>query len=197
MSEATAIEKPKFPRALALEVVRELLPYLQPSCGLLRVAGSLRRERAMVGDVELVFVPVLEAGPVEDLLLPPPMIAQTDRVFAELLKRGVIEKRQNVKGSEMWGEKNKLARHRATGVPIDFFATTDAAFWNYLVCRTGGARSNVEIANAARKKGWMWNPYDEGFSRPAGLGQEVHPVQSEREVFDFVGLPYLEPRARK
>lgn len=197
MSEAAAIEKPKFPRALALEVVRDLLPHLQPVCGLLKVAGSLRRERAMVGDVELVFVPVLKPGPAEDFLMPAPMIAQTDVVFAELLARGVIEKRQNVNGSEMWGVKNKLARHRATGVPVDFFATTDAAFWNYLVCRTGGARTNVAICNAAIAKGWKWNPYDEGFSRPAGLGREVHPVRSEREVFDFVGLPYLEPRERK
>lgn len=197
MSDAAAIEKPKFPRALALEVVRELLPWLQPCCTELRVAGSLRRERAMVGDVEFVFVPVLAPGVAVDLLLPPPLVAQTDARFEDLLARGVIEKRQNVNGSGMWGAKNKLARHRATGVPIDFFATTEAAFWNYLVCRTGGARTNVEICNAAIAKGWKWTPYDEGFSRPSGLGREVHAVRSEREVFEFVGLPYLEPRERK
>lgn len=196
MSETAEQPKTKYPRAVALAVVRALLPRLQPCCTELRVAGSLRRERALVGDVELVFVPVLKAGPVEDFLLPAPMVAQTDAAFAALLAEGVIEKRRNVNGSEMWGSKNKLARHVATGVPVDFCATTAGAFWNYLVCRTGGARTNVEICNAARAKGWMWNPYEEGFSRPSGLGREVHAVGSEREVFEFVGLDYLEPWER-
>lgn len=97
----------------------------------------------------------------------------------------------------MWGAQNKLARHVASGVPIDFFTTTAANFWNYLVCRTGGARTNVAICNAAIKKGWKWNPYGEGFSRAAGLGREVHAVASEREVFEFVGLDYLEPGDRE
>lgn len=196
MNEAATIEKVKYPRTAALAVVRELLPWLQPWCEELRVAGSLRRERPEVGDVELVFVPKQEAGPRVDMFSPAPLRPQTDAVFAGLLAAGVIERRRNVAGAEMWGAKNKLARHVESGIPVDFFATTTGAFWNYLVCRTGGARSNVAICNAARAKGWMWNPYDEGFSRPSGLAREVHPVASEREVFEFVGLPYLEPKER-
>lgn len=191
------IEKPKFPRASALAVVRELLPWLRPWCDELRVAGSLRRGRAEVGDVEIVFVPRMEPLPALDMFAPSPLRPLTDAVFAGLLSAGLIVKRANVIGSEMWGEKNKLARHAASGIPVDFFATTSECFWNYLVCRTGGARTNVAICNAAIAKGWKWNPYGEGFSRAAGLGRECHAVASEREVFEFVGLPWLEPEDRK
>lgn len=47
----------------------------------------------------------------------------------------------------MWGEKNKLAVHVRTGIPVDFFAATEANWWNYLVCRTGGEQNNIAIAS--------------------------------------------------
>ena len=37
----------------------------------------------------------------------------------------------------------------ASGIPVDFFATTEEAWFNYLVCRTGPAELNTRIASAA------------------------------------------------
>lgn len=37
----------------------------------------------------------------------------------------------------MYGSKNKLMRHRASGIPVDLFSATTANWFNYLVCRTG------------------------------------------------------------
>ncbi len=84
----------------------------------------------------------------------------------------------------MWGEKNKLAVHVASGVPVDLFAATEANWFNYLVCRTGPGESNIAIASAAKAMGWQWHPYGTGFSRPVGLGTEGRAVASEREVFE-------------
>jgi DNA polymerase/3'-5' exonuclease PolX len=91
-------------------------------------------------------------------------------------------------------------------MPLDLFTCTRENFFNYLVCRTGGAESNIKICEAARARGWKWNPYGNGFSRPASThfasnGEtiqtpDVHTVTSECEVFEFVGLPYLEPWKR-
>lgn len=67
------------------------------------------------------------------------------------------------------------------------------SWWNYLVCRTGPADSNTRICMAAQNRGWKWNPYGSGFSR----GDEIRAMESEAEVFDFVGLPYEQPEARK
>lgn len=90
-------------------------------------------------------------------------------------------------------QKNKLLRHVESGIPVDLFATTEASWWNYLVCRTGGAQTNVRICNAAIAKGWNWAPYGAGFKTREGLV----PVHSEREVFEAVGLKYLEPEERQ
>jgi len=92
----------------------------------------------------------------------------------------------------MYGRKNKLMLHRATGLPVDLFAATEDNWWNYLVCRTGPADSNMRICTAAQSKGWKWNPYGAGFSRDG----KVVAMTSEQEVFAFVGLPYTNPEHR-
>lgn len=82
---------------------------------------------------------------------------------------------------------------------MDFFTATRDNWFNYLVCRTGGAENNVKICNAAIAKGWKWNPYGTGFSRENNrviAGIDTHQSESERDVFEFVGLKYLEPWER-
>lgn len=195
--EARMSDKKKFPHVIASAVAAELLFDLGPSAHRMAVAGSIRRLKPTVGDIELLFIPRLEQLPARDLFgQDVPVRNLAEEVIAGWLARGVLKKRLNVNGSEMWGDKNKLAVHDTTGIPVDLFAATEANWFNYLVCRTGPGESNIRIAEAARRKGWMWNPYGEGFSRGVGLGRERIGVTSEREVFEFVGLPYLEPEKR-
>ncbi len=60
---------------------------------------------------------------------------------------------------------------------------------------------NTEIASAAQRKGWKWNPYGVGFSKERKALRkttiDLHCVASEREVFEFVKLPFLEPWERE
>lgn len=181
--------KQKHPRAAALQVARELCAGLTPHTERLIVAGSLRRRKAEVGDVELLYIPRYEGA--DDLFGDEPH-NMTEDYLETLVASGVLAKRIGENGGTGWGAKNKLAVHVETGIAVDLFATTEDVWWNYLVCRTGPAESNMAIAQAAREKGWHWHPYGRGFSR----GSELHWVQSEREVFDFVGLPYREPWER-
>jgi DNA polymerase/3'-5' exonuclease PolX len=205
--------KPRFPRSEALAVVRELLPFLLPSCEpggpdgkpWLKVAGSLRRERVEVGDVEFVYVAAF--GEVQDGLF----FRQGnlfDAALEGLLARGVLAKRRNSQGSEMWGESNKLALHVASGVPIDFFATKTGRFFNYLVCRTGGKDNNTQIAMAAQNRGLKWHPYHGGFEvRNCDLARDLLgdatlytgkliPARTEEDVYALAGLPFLPPNKR-
>ena len=183
--------KQRFPRAAALDVVRELIPVLTPACERIIVAGSLRRRKADVGDIELLYVPRL--GLVRQGLFDGEQ-NMADLAIAELEKCCVLSRRTNVNGSEMFGQKNKLMRHTISGIPIDLFATTAEAWANYLVCRTGGAESNVHIAAAAKRQGMRWNPYGVGFTRLSD--SQVLPVANEQDVFGIAGLPYLEPWER-
>jgi DNA polymerase/3'-5' exonuclease PolX len=157
------------------------------------IAGSLRRKRPVVSDIELLYVPRLnEIDDPEDMLCRKITIDLTEPAIAALLKLGTIAKRPNKRGSFTWGPENKLAVHIASGIPVDFFATTEERFFNALVVRTGPAESNVRIASAAKGIGWKWHAYGNGFTR-AG---ETQIVTSERAVFEHVQLPYLEPHLR-
>lgn len=184
-------DKVKYPRAAALAVAKELCDYLRPLTARLIVAGSLRRKKELVGDVEILFIPLCKAVPF-DLFGTTVQMSLADDRLCDLLENGTLAKRTNVNGSETWGEKNKLAVHVASGIPVDLFAATEANWFNYLVCRTGGMESNIAIAAKAKAIGWQWNPYGEGFSRRG----EVRRMESERAVFDFVRLPYKEPWER-
>lgn len=179
-----------------MAVARELCGALRPVTLRLCVAGSLRRGRQDVGDVEILYVAATEQRQ-RDLF----HVEAFDLAAAEierLLRTGVLEKRVSLRGATSWGAKNKLAVHRASGIPVDLFAATEENWWNYLVCRTGSAESNQRIATAAIQKGWHWNPYGPGFSRdgPPTAAREVVAVSSEEEVFAFVGLPYRPPHLR-
>jgi DNA polymerase/3'-5' exonuclease PolX len=193
--------KVKYPRVEALGVARELCVALKPLCERLIVAGSLRRIKKMVGDVELLFIPRMEERPDPGDLFGALVPCDLARLAIEaLVAAGVFEKRLSKTGHPSWGARNMLARHVATGIPVDFFVTEERSWWNYLVCRTGGARSNEEIACAAKERGWKWNPYGCGFSRGGPLtGREFEErkMVSEEDVFHFVGLPFKKPEERE
>jgi DNA polymerase/3'-5' exonuclease PolX len=185
--------KPKFPASIAKDVARELCAHLKPITDRLICAGSLRRRKPEVGDVEILFVP--KFGRVDDGTLFGSEGSLVDAKLEELLRAGVITKRPSVNGSTAYGPKNKLLVHVATGMPVDLFTATEANWFNYLVCRTGPSESNVRIAEAAKAKGFKWHPYKPGFSEEA-TGR-VFPMGSEEEVFRFVGLPYAKPWDRQ
>jgi DNA polymerase/3'-5' exonuclease PolX len=185
--------KQKYPRALALEVTREILEGIGEACARVIVAGSLRRRKPEVGDIEILYIPLTELRAVRGDMFAMARVDLVDAAVKRLMEEGTLELRTGENGHTAYGPKNKLLRHVRSGIPVDLFATVESSWWNYLVCRTGSKESNVRIATAAREMGWTWNPYGSGFSGPGG---RYHAVQSEQDVFEFAGLPYLEPWER-
>jgi DNA polymerase/3'-5' exonuclease PolX len=166
----------------------------------IEVAGSVRRRRPDVGDIEIVYVPRIGERPGADMFAPE-RVNLADEAIEDLIRIGVLEKRLNAKGTTVYGPQNKLLRYVASGIHIDLFATTEDSWFNYLVCRTGPAALNQLIAAKAKRMGWHWNPYGPGFSRGknlklGSLDEEVVRMVDEKHVFQFVDLPYLEPWER-
>ncbi len=178
----------------ASQVAEILMAYLRPACSQIQVAGSLRRMKPDVGDIELLYIPKISERPGQDMFRLD-RVNEADEVIEDLLMFELLKKRLNKNEGANWGAFNKLAVDVGSGIPVDLFATSEAAWFNYLVCRTGPADSNTEICTRAIRKGWKWNPYGEGFTNQRT--GEVHAVQSEREVFEFVGMEYREPQDRK
>lgn len=187
-------DKVKFPLAEARAVAQDLLFTLKDSCERIIIAGSIRREKPFVSDIELLFIPKFELRPV-----PGDMFAFQDTNLAylaiiKLMEEHVLDKRLNTVGGATWGRWNKLAVHVPTGIPIDLFESTPPKWWNMLVCRTGPRELNERIATLAQANGCRWKVYDVGFTDRRG---DVWPMHSEEDVFKFVGLPYAEPQDRK
>lgn len=187
---------PRYSKDTALAVARELCEELILVTKSIIIAGSLRREKESVGDIEIVYIPRLSTQPLPqgDLFSDNKLaIDEASLSLDSLIASGVLAKRPNAKGYKIWGRKNKLATHVATGIPVDLFSADEGNWYNYLVCRTGPAALNMRIAEAAKRKGWTWNPYGPGFSTADG---RTHKVTSEEDVFTFVGLPYQRPEDR-
>jgi len=187
-------EKIRYAARDARIVAEWLVSQLEPGCVRIQIAGSVRRERVEVGDIEIVYVPMVETRPdPADLFGPEISVNLTDERIAVLERANALARRRNRNGSEMFGQCNKFMVHVGSGIPVDLFSTQEACWFNYVVCRTGGMKNNLQIAKAAQRKGWKWNPYGRGFSK----GEKCFQVESERDVYGFVGLPWKEPRERQ
>lgn len=184
-------EKQKYPNAAAMAVGLELQEALAPFCERIAIAGSLRRERPLVGDAELLFIPKAEDRPVDMFYSLPFDLAWEAIDF--MVTAGILSKRPSSIGVFTWGPKNKHAIHRG-GIPVDFFATSKEAWWVSLVIRTGGKATNLALTTGAQKAGYSLNAYGVGVTH-LRTGQVI-PATSERHVFELCGVPYLEPKYR-
>src|SRR4051812_33321091 len=98
-------EKQKFPRAQALAVAHEIVAALAPACTRIEIAGSLRRGRENVGDVEILFVPKMDSVQV-DFFGSRELVSQVEPLLAQMLHGGTLEKRPSKTGVFAWGDKN-------------------------------------------------------------------------------------------
>jgi DNA polymerase/3'-5' exonuclease PolX len=167
----------------AKAIAREIVYWLTPACHRITIAGSIRRRKPDVGDIELLCIPKFN-GPV-DLL---------DRELKWLIGTGQLDYRRNKKGSIVYGPKNKLLRHVASGIGVDIFSTDEECWPVALVVRTGGEATNKEIATRAIRHGLRFHAYGRGFT--LADGSELV-CQSEEDVFKAVGLAYREPWERR
>jgi DNA polymerase/3'-5' exonuclease PolX len=195
-------EPKRFPRAMAIEVAEELHGLLAEWCvktptgPRIAIVGSVRRGKPLVKDLELLYISesVLEPDPTS-LFGEERKVSVISFALDLLVSNGTLAKRLKCDGTATWGESIRLAVHVRTGLPVDFFAATMENWWNQLVCRTGGKDSNTAICNAAIERNLKWSTTSAGFVNPR-TGQLSRTVRCERDAFEIVGLPYLEPHQR-
>ena len=183
--------KVKFPHAEALAVAQILQARLAPSCTRMAIVGSLRRGKPEVGDLELLYVPIVAERP--DGLFDKRLVDVTSEVIEGLLRDGTLTKRPNVNGVFTWGERNKHAVYVAGGIPVDLFGTSEDKWWVSLVIRTGSKETNLRLTTGAQRQGGSLNAYGMGVT---WADNSVTAATSERHVFELCGVPYLEPNQR-
>lgn len=215
---STPDNRPKFPRAIAAEVLEELLRAFEPVPRMIYeegkkprhtpwaladrfcAVGGFRRRKAEMKDLEILYIPriVQETDP-GDMFGATRAVNVSERAIDELLVNGTLEKRPSVAGVTSWGSNIKLARHVATGLPVDLLAATPENWFNRLVVTTGPRELNILIADRAHERGFDWKVAEADFvprgAEWEGCSKRVA-MKTEREVFSFVDLEIVAPELR-
>src|SRR5450759_1960379 len=158
-----------------------------PGLRSIQAAGSYRRRRETIGDLDL--------------------LAETDRP-AELVERFVglaaVE-------SVLAKGPHKAAVRLLRGPQVDLMIMPPGEMGTYLIHFTGSKEHNVRLRGIARDRGWSLS--EKGYLRlgddeapageapageaPAGDDAELRTFSTEEEAYGFLGLPFIEPELRE
>ena len=179
----------------AAKIVSWLDPYVKRA----EVAGSVRRQRPVCNDIDIVCIPKMQM-PSKDLL------GDTDGAPVSLLNEFLFKYMQDSKG-ETWfrssagvpGFKETHLKSDAVNIlmhlrkcDLDVFAATESSFTTRLITRTGSVKHNIWIAERAQRMGGAFQP-QEGLYFGGGLVQ----ARSEPEFYAALNLPFIEPQNRE
>ena len=181
--------KERHPLALAELVAEATVRMLQDSCERIEVAGSIRRRREDVGDVEILCIP--RVGGVDLFGQPVEGDTALDRRCKDLLDQGFLEYRLNVDGERQYGPRNKYTVHTATGIGVDIFTTSCEQWGMALLVRTGPQSFCRAVMTQFQCLGLQGHAYG-GVSR----GERMLDCPDEQTVFDLLQWDYIPPELR-
>lgn len=151
-------------KTIAAEVIKRLSPY----CSRIEVAGSIRREKTQVRDIDIVLIPADHWN----------------------LEREVLALAQPFKPT-LSGV--KLKRFNYNGVQTDLYYATWETWATLLLIRTGSTEHNIHLCSLAKKRGWRLAASGDGLFDEKG---ERIAGDSELSIFKALGLEYREPGER-
>lgn len=176
-----------------IEQARQLRALLQPSCERVEIAGSLRRLRPMVRDIELVAKPRID--PFDRLQM---------RV-AEMISQGTLEhgpKSQDGKKAPA-GPRYYRLRLPEVDLQLDLFAVLPPADFGVIyTIRTGSAEFSHWLVTEALRKGfqvqegqlWKWSVTDQA----ERIQERVRvPCGEEEDLFRALGIEYIHASDRE
>jgi DNA polymerase (family 10) len=162
----------------------KLVAWLTPHCNEIQVAGSIRRGRAEVGDIDLVVIPWTK--PIVDLL---GNQLGVHNVTADEIRRRIAEEKWQL---DKDGPAYMVWRAAtAQGIQVDLWFATRETWGSVLMCRTGSKEHNIWLASRAKRMGGHWHPH-----RGIFLGGRVV-GETEEEIYQFAGVPFIPPERRE
>jgi DNA polymerase/3'-5' exonuclease PolX len=191
--------------AKAVAIANRIVEILGPHCDKIDIAGSVRRKKEIVGDLEICCIPKKEFIK-QDLFGGGSNIAITGftqglNTICDRLIQGNIN-----------GRMLQMILRNTSGVSLDLFMPEPHDYYRQLVIRTGSADYVRKIiANAWRSHGWC-GTINAGLRKTMDcieddsknhlwkclkLTGEVPPAwQSEQEFFAWLNLDWIEPGNR-
>lgn len=194
MSAGKAIPLPE-----AAAVAGELVAALAPGCARIAIAGSIRRQKSLVHDVEIVAVPRIQStddgtlwGGSVDVDLLEEGVRRMLATGGDLRRREVTLHRADgsTEVSHRMGPRFKALVYR--GLPVDLFIVRPPAEWGVVFAlRTGPGDWNTRLVTDCQR----FLRAVEGGARLRAAGRYV-PCPEEEDFFDAIGQPWVDPPDR-
>jgi hypothetical protein len=151
---------------------------LQPWCDCIEVAGSIRRKRPIVHDIDIVLIPSNQ-GQLVYLL-------------------------QSLGKMKVGGSKIIRIDPSKYGVPLDIYVATPDIWATLLLIRTGSKSHNIKLCARAKSIGMKLHADGSGLFRLALNQTEYENADDERvagdseeSIFAALGLAYVPPEKRE
>jgi DNA polymerase/3'-5' exonuclease PolX len=172
--------KTKIPLAVAREVANQLVEQMAPACKRIEVAGSIRRCRLEIGDIEIVAIPTVGMYDLTDSWLSSGVIRHTD--------------------PRRWGSRLRSFRLAVKGleddVQVDLFLQPDPATWGVnMMIRTGSADFSRRMVTKRSAGGFMPDCYQVREAR-VWAGARLLDTPEEEVIFHTWGMAYVVPPQR-
>lgn len=174
-------------------IASELLTILRPTCERIEIAGSIRRRKSEVKDIELVAV-----ARVDDRRLPGALFADLVNLLQLNTDRLTASPRSTFQRGDKWGERYRklVYRHGGDEIAVDLFIVTRETWGPQLAIRTGPADFSKRLVSPA-----PWGCMPEGYRQSNGMVRgECSGLGlchfTEADYFAFLGLPCWEPHER-
>ncbi|OGI15737.1 MAG: hypothetical protein A2878_02940 [Candidatus Moranbacteria bacterium RIFCSPHIGHO2_01_FULL_54_31] len=164
----------KYPYAEAYAIASDVLEQLRPHCIRIEIAGSIRRKKPMVKDIEIVAIPK------------PYSTGATESGIAT-----IVNQWGKVKGTMEYGKVKYTQRTLPGGIKLDLFFAEQENWGSIFAIRTGSADYSHKIL----ARGWV----QKGFKSEGGYlfrNGEKHEIREEKDLFKLIGVPYVEPENR-
>ena len=209
--------KHSMPLSVGVELARAVHFDVRPYCSRVAIAGSVRRGKPIVGDVELVCVskpgrPVPptqgQVGMFDDGIV---AVTPADDQLTAYLRDRVEDPtspwalRPNVAGVTSFGPVNKYMTY--DDAPVDIFTAHPSTFGMLFFVRTGDAEWVVRAMAEFKRQGCRAHPYrgvevavdgdvTAEVLAPARWAWAEVLCPTEKTVFELLGWPFVEPEDR-
>ena len=158
----------------AHSIAVKTLELIRPHCYRCEIAGSIRREKPEVKDIEIVAIPrPYQGGLFEDGLA------------------SVINKWEKVKGEMEYGKVKYTQRILPEGIKLDLFFAEPENWGLIFAIRTGSAEYSHKVlasswvkAGYVSRDGYLWH------------GRDKYNCREEEDLFRRIGIKWVEPKYR-
>jgi len=153
----------------AKQLARQIAVTLTPHCERIEIVGSIRREKPIVHDIDMVLIPKPDAA---------------------IMMGGLLTTIGELKAN---GDKIKRVFIIDYNITVDIYIATPASWATLVLIRTGSKENNIRLCTAARSKGWQLKANGDGLFNEHG---DRIAGDTEKSIYQALGIPYQEPQAR-